>query len=66
MMFNACQQRSGSRELAYLTTKASLPLLDQSKVQIVLRRSGSPPGFPYGDRCVFLANDWHASLVRNH
>ena len=27
------------------------------------RRIGWPPGFPYGDRCVFVANDWHASLV---
>lgn len=26
-------------------------------------RVGWPPGFPYGDRCVFVANDWHASLV---
>ncbi|KAK9809081.1 hypothetical protein WJX72_009092 [[Myrmecia] bisecta] len=26
-------------------------------------RSGEPPGFPYGDRCMFVANDWHAGLV---
>lgn len=26
-------------------------------------RIGWPPGFPYGDRCVFVANDWHAALV---
>mmetsp|Transcript_34102 Transcript_34102/g.87208 ORF Transcript_34102/g.87208 Transcript_34102/m.87208 type:complete len:687 (+) Transcript_34102:172-2232(+) len=26
-------------------------------------RSGSPPGFPYGDKCVFVANDWHAGMV---
>jgi uncharacterized Rossmann fold enzyme len=32
-------------------------------VDIIRRRIGWPPGFPYGDRCVFVANDWHASLV---
>lgn len=26
-------------------------------------RSGEAPGFPYGDKVVFLANDWHAGLV---
>eukprot|EP00884_Botryococcus_braunii_P007478 jgi/Botrbrau1/16731/Bobra.0301s0003.2 len=26
-------------------------------------RSGEPPGFPYGEACMFIANDWHASLV---
>ncbi|KAK9862858.1 hypothetical protein WJX84_002295 [Apatococcus fuscideae] len=26
-------------------------------------RSGEAPGFPYGQRCLFMANDWHASLV---
>lgn len=26
-------------------------------------RSGEPPGFPYGERVVFMANDWHAALV---
>jgi len=26
-------------------------------------RHGSPPGFPYGDNCVFVANDWHAGMV---
>ncbi|KAK9790564.1 hypothetical protein WJX73_007353 [Symbiochloris irregularis] len=25
--------------------------------------SGQPPGFPYGERVLFMANDWHASLV---
>jgi hypothetical protein len=28
-----------------------------------LDRSGKAPGFPYGDKVVFLANDWHAGLV---
>ena len=26
-------------------------------------RSDEAPGFPYGDKVVFLANDWHAGLV---
>eukprot|EP00191_Tetraselmis_sp_GSL018_P001478 CAMPEP_0177599634 /NCGR_PEP_ID=MMETSP0419_2-20121207/13107_1 /TAXON_ID=582737 /ORGANISM="Tetraselmis sp., Strain GSL018" /LENGTH=669 /DNA_ID=CAMNT_0019092399 /DNA_START=189 /DNA_END=2198 /DNA_ORIENTATION=- len=26
-------------------------------------KHGSPPGFPYGDKCVFVANDWHAGMV---
>ena len=26
-------------------------------------RSGEPPGFPYGERILFMANDWHAALV---
>ena len=26
-------------------------------------RSGQPPGFPYGEKVIFLANDWHAALV---
>jgi hypothetical protein len=26
-------------------------------------RSGKGPGFPYGEKCMFVANDWHASLV---
>lgn len=26
-------------------------------------RYGEAPGFPYGDKVVFLANDWHAGLV---
>jgi len=26
-------------------------------------RSGTPPGFPYGENVIFLANDWHAGLV---
>lgn len=25
--------------------------------------SGDPPGFPYGEKVLFLANDWHAGLV---
>ena len=25
-----------------------------------------PPGFPYGDNCVFVANDWHAGMVCNY
>ena len=29
----------------------------------MLGRSGEAPGFPYGDKVVFLANDWHAGLV---
>ena len=29
----------------------------------LVRRSDQPPGFPYGERVVFLANDWHAALV---
>ena len=27
------------------------------------RRSGQPPGFPYGENVIFVANDWHAGLV---
>ena len=30
------------------------------------RRSGAPPGFPYGDKVVFVANDWHAGLVPSY
>ena len=26
-------------------------------------RTEEAPGFPYGDKVVFLANDWHAGLV---
>ncbi len=26
-------------------------------------RSGDPPGFPYGENVIFVANDWHAGLV---
>ena len=26
-------------------------------------RTDEAPGFPYGDKVVFLANDWHAGLV---
>lgn len=26
-------------------------------------RHGEPPGFAYGDDCIFVANDWHAGLV---
>lgn len=26
-------------------------------------RSGEAPGYPYGENCMFIANDWHASLV---
>ena len=29
----------------------------------IFGRSGDAPGFPYGDKVVFLANDWHAGLV---
>lgn len=29
-------------------------------------RSGEPPGFPYGDKVVFVANDWHAGLVPSY
>ena len=29
-------------------------------------RSGAPPGFPYGDKVVFVANDWHAGLVPSY
>ena len=29
-------------------------------------RSGEPPGFPYGNRVVFVANDWHAGLVPSY
>ncbi len=25
-----------------------------------------PPGFPYGDKVVFVANDWHAGLVPSY
>lgn len=25
-----------------------------------------PPGFPYGDKIVFVANDWHAGLVPSY
>ncbi len=30
---------------------------------VCVHRSGEAPGFPYGDKVVFLANDWHAGLV---
>ena len=34
---------------------------------VVLRgRHGEPPGFAYGDRCVFVSNDWHAALVPSY
>lgn len=26
-------------------------------------RSGDAPGLPYGQKCLFVANDWHAALV---
>lgn len=26
-------------------------------------RGGEPPGFAYGEKVLFVANDWHASLV---
>lgn len=29
-------------------------------------RWGAPPGFPYGDKVVFVANDWHAGLVPSY
>lgn len=35
-------------------------------VQVVLGRHGEPPGFAYGDRCVFVSNDWHAALVPSY
>ena len=31
-----------------------------------LGRSGQAPGFPYGDKVVFVANDWHAGLVPSY
>jgi len=30
------------------------------------RRHGDPPGFAYGERCVFVSNDWHAALVPSY
>lgn len=33
---------------------------------LVTCRSGAPPGFPYGDKVVFVANDWHAGLVPSY
>ena len=30
---------------------------------LALCRSGQPPGYPYGEDCLFVANDWHAALV---
>lgn len=29
-------------------------------------RTGEAPGFPYGQRCLFVANDWHAALVPSY
>jgi len=26
-------------------------------------RSGQSEGLPYGEKCLFVANDWHAALV---
>ena len=29
----------------------------------IVCRSGQSPGLPYGEKCLFVANDWHAALV---
>ena len=29
-------------------------------------RSGEPPGFPYGENVLFVANDWHAAMVPSY
>ena len=29
-------------------------------------RSGQPPGFPYGEQVLFVANDWHAAMVPSY
>ena len=49
----------------FRSNKQSSSVLVSRSGLVCIGRSGTPPGFPYGDRCVFLANDWHASLVRS-
>ena len=29
-------------------------------------RSGDPPGYPYGEKVLFVANDWHAAMVPSY
>ncbi|KAK9834131.1 hypothetical protein WJX81_000869 [Elliptochloris bilobata] len=36
------------------------------QLQIGGYRHGEPPGFAYGERCVFVSNDWHAALVPSY
>ena len=42
------------------------PVTHAFNFQAALGRHGDPPGFAYGDRCVFVSNDWHAALVPSY
>eukprot|EP00891_Asterochloris_glomerata_P008981 jgi/Astpho2/8981/fgenesh1_pm.00133_%23_25_t len=35
----------------------------EAPLQLNIGGSGQPPGYPYGEDCLFVANDWHAALV---
>ncbi len=64
LLHRAAQAGRASSQASPLPT-ARLPLSRGFSESIFLSpcRIGWPPGFPYGDRCVFVANDWHAALV---
>ena len=51
--------------LAIMSSPRRLPelLTWLQAAHLALCRSGKPPGYPYGEDCLFVANDWHAALV---
>ena len=40
--------------------------LDPAQTDRHVRRTGQPPGFPYGEQVLFVANDWHAAMVPSY
>ena len=54
----ACGQHPDSLQM--LTTIQSTA---ESHTLICTCRSGQAQGLPYGEKCLFVANDWHAALV---
>ena len=47
----------------YAAASASVENGHARHLPLLFFRTDEAPGFPYGDKVVFLANDWHAGLV---